>query len=577
LWCKASPRCGSIQTPQPELKPFTANLNDFNIDANGIAGFSITPSDLTAGFQLKLAEANYSAGGQALTYARSSDRSGYTITLSGSGNLKLPQADALEVSGDLVFAGAIGGGGTRPTTALLEIVNTTPVAIAGTTFTSTGGLKVVYQEDSSRSHGVFAVQGSNSIDLERMRGLQVQLGSSGFDLAAALANLNLAPTLWTLGSIQDADGKQPFDLGLIRVEDLQLHLDKTQLLNRSVASGTSGSDPALALAQALAGSGLFTVMPLAPSLQERFTIFGLDGTPLSEVVIDITAATMANTSVSRSLALTEREKVALFTAYKRKEAEDNGDVEFETIADWGGSDDVLAEFQAFTDYFKPSTNSTLKYGSVSINEQGRVDLHPRSQQGGRPTRRHQLQCEPAAQHRHRAHRRRERRRSLDPGPAGRHEEHSQPGPGVPRPLQAAGEHPGKGNPAHRQSRHRQRHPLAARGGAEQRLPRRQIAADRAGGHGGLPQGLHQRHDHQLFQDPGQHHPHPGTAGGAPQRQRPGRYGQPGAGPAVPQRPEPGVQRSLCLALQRGCRHTWHPQLQRRYRQPGQAGGGRHHP
>jgi hypothetical protein len=351
-------------------QPFTANLKDFTVDARGIAGFSITPSDLTAGFQLKLADADFTAGGQALTYARSSDLSGYTITLTGAGTLELPQADALEVSGDLVFAGAIGGGGTRPTTALLEIVNTTPVAIAGTTFTSTGGLKVVYQEDSSRSHGVFAVQGSNSIDLERMRGLQVQLGSSGFDLAAVLANLNLAPTLWTLGSIQDADGKQPFDLGLIRVEDLQLHLDKTQLLNRSVASGTSGSDPALTLAQALAGSGLFTVMPLAPSLQERFTIFGLDGTPLSEVVIDITAATTANASVSRSLALTEREKVALFTAYKRKEAEDSGDVEFETIADSFSSDDVLAEFQAFTDYIQSSTNKALTYGSVSINEQG---------------------------------------------------------------------------------------------------------------------------------------------------------------------------------------------------------------
>ncbi|MEB3276443.1 MAG: Calx-beta domain-containing protein, partial [Cyanobacteriota bacterium] len=355
---------------------FQATLSQFNVDASGIVSFTVTPASLDQPFVLKLGEATLTLPRTALTYSRSSNGSGYTLLLSGAGSLEVAGADALQVDGTVTLAAAFGAGNTltiRPTAADLEIVNTTPFAIAGTQFLQTGGLQLSYREDSSRSHGVLALSGSNAITLERLQDVQISLGTSGFDLEAALtaAAQTLAPTLWTLGSLDDAAGAQAFDLGLLTVTDIDL--GGLSYLNRALPTGSPTSpDPATALVQSLAGSGLFQVMPLYPAIQDRFTIYGIDGTPLTEVVIDIRAGSTASTSISRSQQLTLPEKLDLFSWQKAQEAAAAGSgVEIETFLDDFNVSNFQAEFDAYTNYFQASsTPITTSYGTVSVNAQG---------------------------------------------------------------------------------------------------------------------------------------------------------------------------------------------------------------
>jgi hypothetical protein len=359
--------------------PFTAKLSRFKGDPKGIDEFRITPEDLTIPFSIQLGEATLKQGRDSLTYKRSDSGNGYSINLQGNGELRMPGSDPLQVSGKVQFSGILADNNSiraAATNASLEIVNTTPFSIANTQFTSIGGLTLNYQEDDQRRLGVMGVKGNSSIKLERLNDVHIQLGLPDFNLPAAMKSAAglLAPANWSLGQIDDREGEQRFDLGLATIKDIDIY--NQVYLNRSPAS----NDPKVAdtqkqVVEALAGAGLFKIDPLYPRLQDKFTIYGLDGDPISEVILDISGADQnsASSTLSRSQQLGTIEKLNLFSIKKAKDNA-NQDISVAYITSLFSSPDIQKEYDGFADYFQAyasdSTYNTAKYGRVNVDAKG---------------------------------------------------------------------------------------------------------------------------------------------------------------------------------------------------------------
>lgn len=358
--------------------PFTAKLNNFTVDQAGIKDFTITPTDLSTPLSIKLGEAKLQLGRDALRYTRDADNNGYTLGLGVSNGSKLTIADAdtLELDGTLLFGGRLGANNTikaAPTRGNFEIVNTTPFRIANTEFGSIGGLRLTYQEDDQRLNGVLAVNGSNTVNLERLKDVAVTLGVNGFGLADAMrsASQTLAPTLWTLGSIDDRSTAQTFDLGLVKIEDVDL--GGLNYINRSKPGNSTSVDLDKGLVESLGGAGLFKVAPLYPTLQDRFTIYDLNGKAISEVVLDIsgTAESSALMTVSRTQQLSNQEKLTLYSKKKAAdEKKSEGEVSVSFISDLFTSPNTKSDFDTYTDYFKATSQNGTQYGSVNVDAKG---------------------------------------------------------------------------------------------------------------------------------------------------------------------------------------------------------------
>ena len=367
---------------------FAASITDVVADANGISSFKATPTDLSTPFVLKLGEASFSVGRSPLTYNRNTDLSGYSLSIGGSGELSLPKADIpLSVDGKVDFHALFGTGGaidSAATAADLEIVNTTPFNVAGTQFNGQGGMHFRYQEDAARRNGLLSLTGSNQVKLELIPNVKIELGNSTLDLAAALAGASalIRPSQWVLGDLHEAPSSlmaaaQSFDLGLAKISKIDIKAPSYQ--NRSTSTATAAAqEEDVQLAQALQGAGLFSLSPLYPTLQDHFTLLGLDGKPLTEIVLDISGSSSSgSTTLSRYQQLDDAEKYDLFIYQKAaaaKAEEDSGDVEIETIVDsfksvFDDSPSLLQEYNAYTDYFKPQTIQT-SYGTVTVNATG---------------------------------------------------------------------------------------------------------------------------------------------------------------------------------------------------------------
>lgn len=364
--------------------PLAVKLHGFSLEGDSISAFRITPEDLQTPFQLALGDARLEQGRAPLQYRRSADGSGYTISLEGTGTMRMPEAEPLAVAGKVTYAGRFGPDasiGTAPTRADFEIVSTRPFEIARTLFTSIGGLKLSYEEDAQRRLGALALRGSNTINLERLDDVKITLGREDFDLAQAMATAGslLGPSEWTLGSLDDAADIQSFDLGILKIKDIDLK--GVEYLNRSLTAAADNTvDPHKTLVETLAGGGLFRVDPLYATVEDRITLYGLNGTPVSEVVLEISAAAVnsAVTTVSRTQQLSSQEKLNLFAIKKKTDAETQG-IEFSgiaaTIKDLATNETAGKEFESFSNYFKAygpgSTLNTAQYGSVNVDAQGR--------------------------------------------------------------------------------------------------------------------------------------------------------------------------------------------------------------
>lgn len=361
--------------------PFFAKLSDFVSDDQGIVSFSITPQDLTQPLEINLAEGELELASQPLTYQRLEDGA-YSLTLPAQGFLRLPQADPLNIDGTIVYGGKTTGdhGVTTPTQATLEIVNTNPLNVAGTQFYDIGGLTLNYREDQQRRNGIFAISGDNSIKVEVLSDVEIQLGNEDFDLGAAVQSADsslLKPSQWILGALDEkqvaaleADNPQ-FNLGLAIIDAIDIQTPT--FLNRSPISGTGeAADPELQLVELLKDAGLFRISPLYPTLQDRFTILGLDGEPISEVVIDISAVDegQGSNTVSRQQQLSKTEKFELFAIQKLEEAgEDTTDLDLSGAYDVWLDSEIPEEFANYTEYFEAQTLST-EYGTVTIDAEG---------------------------------------------------------------------------------------------------------------------------------------------------------------------------------------------------------------
>jgi VCBS repeat-containing protein len=263
----------------------------------------------------------------------------------------------------------------QPVSGHFEILNTTPFSIGGTRFKTSGGLKLDYQEDASRSSGILALDGDAKIDLEVIKGLPVQLGVPAVSLSDLLASSELAGKAlpatngWNLGQLKQLVAGQKEDLGLATIADLSLTSSEIKPKFYDPA-GTQAFDAISGPTLKQLGSklGLFAITPIAPAYTDTFNVLGLDGNPIASVVLDLIPNTgggsPAQTSLKRQEVLTNKERLDLYAAYEQAQSS-TSDVKLTTILDKSTSDAIAG----FTKYFQAGTQKT-SFGSVTINDTG---------------------------------------------------------------------------------------------------------------------------------------------------------------------------------------------------------------
>ena len=363
--------------------PYPVSLTNLGLDSNQkVNSFKLTPKN-QAPWPIKLAGATISANSETITYSLIPASEGklaqqvFTVDLNGT--LTPDGGDSLTVDGQMTYRYSVPASGAPtllPVSAHFDILNTTPFSIGGTRFKTSGGLKLDYQEDANRSAAILALNGEAKIDLEVIKGLPVQLGSPTLNFSDLLASADLAGKAlpatngWSLGQLKEATTGRKEDLGLATITKVALtsgdlrpkFYDPVQ----NIPAFENGAGPTL---KQLSGSlGLFTITPIATAYTDQFKVFGLDGKPISTVVLDLvpssTNSAAPQISLKRQEILTNKERLDLYAAYVEKESA-SGDVTLTAILDQTKSQEI----NGFSKYFKAGTQKT-DFGSVTINDTG---------------------------------------------------------------------------------------------------------------------------------------------------------------------------------------------------------------